>query len=87
MCLHLVVMDRAGQPKSVALGCTIINWLAATISVCVAYVEGFSMGWSQCSTLCLVLCLRRSERLMYSSFISVERRARSTVFPSEPATT
>ena len=49
MCLRLVVMDRVDQPMSAALGCcTIINWLAATISVCVAYVVGFSMSW-RCS--------------------------------------
>ena len=46
MCLHLVVMDRVDQSMSVALGCcTIIHWLAATISVCAAYVAGFSMSW------------------------------------------
>ena len=46
MCLHLVVVDRFDQPMPVALGCcTIINWLAATISVCVAYVVEFSMKW------------------------------------------
>ena len=46
MCLHLVVMDRVDQPMPVALGwCTIINGLAATISVCVAYVVAFSMSW------------------------------------------
>ena len=46
MCLHLVVMDRVDQPMSVALGCcTTINWLAATIPACVAYVVGFSMSW------------------------------------------
>ena len=45
MCLHLV-MDRVDQLMSVALGCcTTINWLAATILVCVAYVAGFSMSW------------------------------------------
>ena len=42
--LTVVVMDRVDQPTSVALGCTIINWLAATISVCVAYVVAFSMS-------------------------------------------
>ena len=53
MCLHLVVMDRVDQSMPVALGyCTIINCLAATISVCVADVVGFSMRWSWCSTLC-----------------------------------
>ena len=37
MCLYLVVMDRVDQPMPVALGCcTIINWLVATVSVCVA---------------------------------------------------
>ena len=46
MCLHLVVMDRVDQQMSVALACcTTINWLAATISVCVAYVVGFFMSW------------------------------------------
>ena len=46
MCLHVVVMDRVDQPISVALGrCTIIiNWLAATSSVCGVYVVGFSMS-------------------------------------------
>ena len=44
MYLHLVAMDRVGQPMSVALGCcTTINWLVATISVCVAYLVGFSI--------------------------------------------
>ena len=44
-CLNLVVMHRVDQPMSVTLGCcTIINWLAATISVCVAHVAGFSMS-------------------------------------------
>ena len=43
--LALGVMDRVDQPMSVAVGCcTIVNWLAATISVCVAYVAGFSMS-------------------------------------------
>ena len=52
MCLHLVVMNRVDQLVSVTLGCcTVINWLAATISVCVAYVVGLSMSWRQCSTL------------------------------------
>ena len=33
--------DRVGQPMSVALGCcTIINWLAATIWVCMCGVRG-----------------------------------------------
>ena len=35
----------------------------------------------------LVLCLRETETLMYSSFIPVESRVRSIVFPPEPATT
>ena len=35
----------------------------------------------------LVLCLMGTETLMYSSFIPVESRARSVVFPPEPATT
>ena len=44
--VRLVVMDRVDQPMPVALGCcTTIIWLAATISVCVAYVVGFSMSW------------------------------------------
>ena len=34
MCLHLVVTDSVDHPMPVILGCcTIINWLAATISV------------------------------------------------------
>ena len=46
MCLHLVEMDRLDQPMPAALGrCTKINWLAATISGCVAYVVGFSMSY------------------------------------------
>ena len=60
VCIYLVVMDRVDQPMPVALGCcTIINRLAATISVCVAYVVGFSMSWSYSSAL--VLCLRETE--------------------------
>ena len=52
MCLHLVVMDRVDQQMLVALGCcTITNWWAATISVCVAYVVGLSTSWRLCSTL------------------------------------
>ena len=44
--------DRVDQPMSAALGCcTKINWLEATISVCVAYVVGFSMSWRWCSKL------------------------------------
>ena len=35
----------------------------------------------------LVLCLRGTETLMYSSFIPVESRARPIVFPPEPAAT
>ena len=35
----------------------------------------------------LVQCLRGTETLMYSSIIPVESRARSIVFPPEPATT
>ena len=35
----------------------------------------------------LVLCLRGTTTLTYSSFIPVESRAGSIVFPSEPATT
>ena len=35
----------------------------------------------------VLLCLRGTETLMYSSFIPVESRARSIVFPPEPATT
>ena len=34
----------------------------------------------------LVLCLGGMETLMYFSFIPVESRARSIVFPPEPAT-
>ena len=34
----------------------------------------------------LVVCLRGTETLMYSSFIPVESRARSIVFQPEPAT-
>ena len=46
--------DRVDQPMAIALGCwTIINWLAAIISICVAYVVGFSMSWRECSTLCI----------------------------------
>ena len=46
MCLHLVVMERVDQPMSIALGCcTIIDWLAATISVRVAWVVGFCSSW------------------------------------------
>ena len=35
----------------------------------------------------LALCLKGTETLMYSSVIPVESRARSIVFPPEPATT
>ena len=34
----------------------------------------------------LVLCTRGTQTLMYSSFTHVECRARSIVFPPEPAT-
>ena len=86
MCLHLV-MDRVDQPMSVALGrCTIINWLAATVSVCVAY-RGRISHELEVVFNALALCLRGTETLMHSSFIPVERRARSIVFPPEPATT
>ena len=79
MCLHLVVMDRVDQPMSVALGCrTIMNWSAATVSVCVAYVVGFPMNELEVVVFnALVLCLRGTKTLIYSSFIPVESRARS----------
>ena len=81
-------MDRVDQPMLVALGCcTIINWLAATISVCVAYVRGRIFHELGVVFNALVLCLMGIETLMYSSFIPVESRARSIVFPPEPATT
>ena len=35
----------------------------------------------------LVLCLRGAKTLMHSSFIPVETRARSIVFPPEPTAT
>ena len=86
MCLHLVVMGRVEQPMTVALECCImIYWLGATILVCMAYVIGLSMGWMSCLTRWLVLWLSGTEALMYSSFILVESRARSVVFPPEPA--
>ena len=77
------------QSMSVALGCcTIIDWLAGGNNfVCMAYVRGRIIHELEVVFNALVLCLRGTETLMYSSFIPVENRARSIVFPPEPATT
>ena len=43
--LNLVVMDRDDQTMSVSIECcTVINWLTATIAVCVACLVGFPMS-------------------------------------------
>ena len=75
ICSHLVVMDRVDQPMSVALGCAIINWLAATISVYICGVRVRIFHELELVFNALVLCLRGTETLMHSSFILVESRA------------
>ena len=81
MCLHLVVRDGVDQPMSVALGCcTMIKSLAATFSVCVAYVRFGVFHELEIVFDALVLCLRETETLLYSFFVPVESRARSIEF-------
>ena len=86
--MHLVVMDRVDQPINASRSWMLYNNLLVggnNFGVC--GVRGRIFHELEVVFNALVLCLRRTETLMYSSFSPVEVRARLIVFPPEPATT
>ena len=87
MCLHLVVIDRVDQPNAGRSWMLYNMKLVGGNNFGMCGVRGRIFHELEVVFNALILCLRRTETLMYSSFIPVESRASSIVFSPEPATT